>query len=154
MYFHWQSTLAKSLFKELGGDENVTYLIHDSYYKGKKANGQGRSGTFPPRTGFSQESAVSLHNTDQTHKTLEERALTNFDHPDSLDTALLVQHIKDLKKGLSVEVPTYDFATHTRTKITVERIPRKIILVEGILIFAESELVKELDMKVFVVSEF
>jgi uridine kinase len=94
-----------------------------------------------------------MHHTDQTHKTLEERALTNFDHPDSLDTALLVQHIKDLKKGLSVEVPTYDFATHTRTKITEEHTPRKIILVEGILIFAEPELVKELDMKVFVVSE-
>jgi uridine kinase len=85
---------------------------------------------------------------------MEERAATNFDHPDSLDTALLVQHVKDLKNGLSVEVPTYDFAIHTRTKVTETRTPRKIILVEGILIFTDPQLVKELDMKVFVVRVF
>jgi uridine kinase len=85
---------------------------------------------------------------------VEERASTNFDHPDSLDTALLVQNIKDLKKGLSVEVPTYDFTTHTRTKTTEERTPRKIILVEGILLFSDPQLVEELDMKVFVVRVF
>lgn len=84
-------------------------------------------------------------------KTFEERALTNFDHPDSLDTALLVEHIRQLKKGETVEIPTYDFATHLRTEKTEERVPRKIILVEGILIFTEPELVKELDIKVFVV---
>lgn len=87
-----------------------------------------------------------------TSKTFEERASTNFDHPDSLDTALLVEHIRQLKKGEKVEIPTYDFSTHLRTNVTEQRVPRKIILVEGILIFTDPELVKELDMKVFVVS--
>lgn len=90
---------------------------------------------------------------DLTDKSFEERASTNFDHPDSLDTALLVQHIRDLKQGLAVDVPTYDFTSHIRTTITEKRTPRKIILVEGILIFTESELVKEFDIKVFVVSK-
>lgn len=90
---------------------------------------------------------------DMTHKTFEERASTNFDHPDSLDTLLLVQHIRALKRGEEVEIPTYDFATHLRTNVTEKRVPRKIILVEGILIFTEPELVKELDMKVFVVRD-
>lgn len=84
-------------------------------------------------------------------KSFEERASTNFDHPDSLDTHLLVEHIRQLKKGCTVQIPTYDFATHLRTKVTEERVPRKIILVEGILIFTEPELVNELDMKVYVV---
>ena len=53
--------------------------------------------------------------------------------------------------GKTVQVPTYDFATHTRTAVTEERVPRKIILVEGILIFTDPELVKDLDLKVFVV---
>jgi uridine kinase len=88
---------------------------------------------------------------DMTHKTFEERASTNFDHPDSLDTSLLVQHIRQLKNGETVEIPTYDFATHLRTDVTEQRVPRKIILVEGILIFTEPELVQELDMKIFVV---
>jgi uridine kinase len=83
--------------------------------------------------------------------TKEERAKTNFDHPDSLDTALLVQQIRELKKGNTVQVPTYDFSTHSRTKITDEKQPRKIILVEGILIFTDQDLVDELDMKVYVV---
>jgi hypothetical protein len=52
-FFHWQSTLAKSLFETLGGEENVTYLVHDSYYKGKQASDEGRSGAFSSRTVFS-----------------------------------------------------------------------------------------------------
>lgn len=84
---------------------------------------------------------------------MEERAKTNFDHPDSLDTELLVQHVRDLKKGLSVDVPHYDFATHGRTSDVAKVVPRKIILVEGILIFSNPDLVKEMDLKVFVVSE-
>lgn len=88
---------------------------------------------------------------DMTHKTFEERSSTNFDHPDSLDTSLLVQHIRQLKNGETVEIPNYDFATHLRTDVTEHRVPRKIILVEGILIFTEQELVQELDMKIFVV---
>lgn len=84
-------------------------------------------------------------------KTFEERASTNFDHPHSLDTYLLVQHVRQLKRGETVDIPTYDFATHLRTDVTEQRVPQKIILVEGILIFTDPELVQELDMKVFVV---
>ena len=76
---------------------------------------------------------------------------SNFDHPDSLDTALLVQHIRELKEGKTVQVPTYDFTTHSRTQVTEEKEPRKILFIEGILIFTDRELVKEMDVKVFVV---
>ena len=83
---------------------------------------------------------------------LEERAKTNFDHPESLETELLIQHVQQLKQGLSCQVPTYDFTTHSRTNETILMEPRKIVLVEGILIFCHPDLVKELDIKVFVVS--
>jgi uridine kinase len=74
----------------------------------------------------------------------------NFDHPDSLETDLLVRHLRALKQGASVEVPVYDFKTHRRTD-EVRRIePHKVILVDGILIFAEPELRKLFDIKLFV----
>ena len=88
--------------------------------------------------------------TDLTHLSFEERAKTNFDHPDSLDTELLVQHIKALKEGKSVDVPTYDFATHYRTTTTIRKEPKKIIILEGILLFTHPELVTEMSMKVYV----
>jgi hypothetical protein len=117
-----KTTFAQAVFHELGGATNVVYLSHDHYYK------------------------------DISHKTLEERSQTNFDHPDSLDTALLVQHIRDLKQGKVANLPTYDFATHSRTPITTLVHPKKIVLVEGILIFTNPELCHECDIKVFVVS--
>lgn len=141
-----QSTLAKSVFDILGGEENVTYLVHDSYYKGAY---QGRNERL--RTRHPLKLNHPHAHLDMKEKTFEERASTNFDHPESLDTALLVEHIRQLKQGTTVDIPTYDFATHLRTSVTERRVPRKIILVEGILIFTEPELVKELDMKVFVV---
>ena len=88
---------------------------------------------------------------DISHKTLEERSKTNFDHPDSLDTQLLVEHIQQLKLGNVVNLPTYDFKTHSRTPITTLVQPKPIILVEGILIFTNQDLCNELDIKVFVV---
>ena len=88
---------------------------------------------------------------DISHKTLEERSKTNFDHLDSLDTQLLVEHIQQLKLGNVVNLPTYDFKTHSRTPITTLVQPKPIILVEGILIFTNQELCNELDIKVFVV---
>ena len=91
---------------------------------------------------------------DISHKTLEERSKTNFDHPDSLDTELLVEHIQQLKLGNVVNLPTYDFKTHSRTPITTFVQPKPIILVEGILILTNQELCNELDIKVFVVSSF
>ena len=74
----------------------------------------------------------------------------NFDHPDSLETELLVRHVRALREGMVVEAPIYDFKTHRRTEQTRRVLPKRIVLVEGILIFAEPELRKLFDVKVFV----
>ncbi len=74
----------------------------------------------------------------------------NFDHPDSLETDLLVRHLRALKQGASVEVPVYNFKTHRRSEETRRIEPHKVILVDGILIFAEPALRKLLDIKLFV----
>jgi uridine kinase len=81
---------------------------------------------------------------------VEERQRINFDHPDSLETDLLVEHVKQLKAGNAIEMPVYDFTTHSRTEKTIPIEPRRIILVEGILIFYEMELRKLFDVKIFV----
>lgn len=130
------------MYKALGG-ENVTYLVHDDYYKGKVK-------AFLALFQWEISSFFVMPKTDLTHLSFEERAKTNFDHPDSLDTMLLVQHIKDLKEGKSVEVPTYDFSLHSRTTTTVTKEPRPIILVEGILLFTNPDLVEEMNLKIFV----
>ncbi|HEY0140624.1 MAG TPA: uridine kinase [Thermoanaerobaculia bacterium] len=80
----------------------------------------------------------------------EERARINFDHPDSLETELLVRHLDVLGKGSSVEVPVYDFTTHTRKPETHHVEPRRVIIVEGILVLAEVDLRKRIDIKLFV----
>ena len=85
-----------------------------------------------------------------THLSFEQRSKTNYNHPDSLDTSLLIEHVKDLKKLNSIKVPNYDFTQHARTAQTNLVSAKKIILVEGILIFSDSELVDQLDIKVFV----
>ncbi|HUS70389.1 MAG TPA: uridine kinase [Anaerolineae bacterium] len=102
------------------GRDRIAYLQHDSYYR------------------------------DRSHVPLEERAKANFDHPDALESELLAQHLASLKTGQAVEVPVYDFTTHTRETRTVTVAPRKVILVEGILIFAERALRELMDIKVFV----
>ena len=81
---------------------------------------------------------------------LYERHQANFDHPDSLDSDMLVNHILRLKQGLQVEMPLYDFKTHTRSdKIeTIE--PRPVVIVEGILIFAEARVLDLLDVRIYV----
>ena len=81
---------------------------------------------------------------------LEERAALNYDHPDSLETDLLVRHITDLRAGRPVELPTYDFARHARRQTTDTVQPRQIVIVEGILIFADAALRDLMDVKVFV----
>jgi uridine kinase len=84
---------------------------------------------------------------------MEERTKTNYDHPDSLETDLLVQHIRDLKAGKTVEVPMYDFADHTRmpaSKSVQLAGPRPILIIEGILILCHPGLIEEMDLKVFV----
>lgn len=81
---------------------------------------------------------------------LDERHQANFDHPDSIDSEMLVNHLVRLKQGLSVEMPLYDFVTHTRSdKIEVIE-PKPVVIVEGILIFAEPRVLDLLDVRVFV----
>jgi uridine kinase len=102
------------------GSNHIAYVPHDAYYK-----------------------AIA-------HLPAEARAQVNFDHPDSLDTALMIEHIKQLQAGQSAHVPIYDFATHERKAQTVYVEPQPIILVEGILIFAEPALRELFDVKIFV----
>ncbi len=102
------------------GASQIAYLPHDAYYK------------------------------DQPHLSLEERAALNYDHPNSLETKLLIKHIKRLLKGEAVPVPVYDFTEHRRTaEITLVE-PAPIILVDGILIFTKRKLRDLMDIKVFV----
>ena len=82
--------------------------------------------------------------------TYEERTKLNYDHPDAFDTDLMVAHIKALKRGEFVERPSYDFSVHNRRKETVTVVPSKVIIVEGILIFENVELLDMFDIKVFV----
>jgi len=80
----------------------------------------------------------------------EDRHKINFDHPDSLETELLIRHLDVLSKGSSVEVPLYDFASHRRRTDTQRVEPRRVVIVEGILVLAEPELRKRIDIKLFV----
>ena len=102
------------------GRENIAYLAHDAYYK------------------------------DQKHLPLEARAQVNYDHPDSLETDLMISHLQQLMVGQAVEMPVYDFSIHSRKAETVHVAPRRVILVEGILIFVEKRLRDLFDMKIFV----
>lgn len=81
---------------------------------------------------------------------LDERRQANFDHPDSIDSDMLVDHIKRLKQGQSVEMPLYDFVTHTRSDRIEIIEPRPVVIVEGILIFAEPRVRDLLDIRIFV----
>ena len=82
--------------------------------------------------------------------TYEERTKLNYDHPDAFDTWLMVEHIKALKEGKSVECPTYSFVEHNRAEETLAIAPSKVIIVDGILIFENEELRNIMDIKVFV----
>ncbi len=81
---------------------------------------------------------------------LDERHQANFDHPDSIDSDMLVNHLLRLKQGLQVEMPLYDFKTHTRSNRIEIIEPRQVVIVEGILIFAETRVLDLLDVRVFV----
>jgi uridine kinase len=87
---------------------------------------------------------------DLSHLPLQKRMQTNFDHPDSLETELLVEHIRQLRAGKPVAMPQYDFVTHTRHQKRVTIQPRPVILVEGILIFVDQTLRDLLDVKLYV----
>lgn len=87
---------------------------------------------------------------DNSHLPLEERLKLNFDHPESIDFELLIEHLQQLRAGKSVEQPTYSYITCTRGEETVKVEPAQIIIIEGILIFTNSELRKLLDILVYV----
>jgi len=82
--------------------------------------------------------------------TFEERTKVNYDHPDSLETSLLVSHLKALRSGQPIERPVYDFTTHTRAAETVVVAPAPVVVVEGILVLAEVELRALMDLKIYV----
>jgi len=87
---------------------------------------------------------------DLGHLSVAARSRVNFDHPDSIDSALLVEHVRALKKGQPVESPRYDFSRHARASGGIEIPAREVILVEGILVLAWPELVAEMEIKIFV----
>ncbi|MEX0723199.1 MAG: uridine kinase [Gracilimonas sp.] len=84
------------------------------------------------------------------HLPFEERIKQNFDHPASLETELMIRHLEALMEGYPVEVPVYDFERHTRKEETITATPSDVILVDGILIFSEPDLLKLMDVKIFV----
>jgi uridine kinase len=87
---------------------------------------------------------------DLAHLELEERARWNFDHPDSLESELLIRHLELLRAGERVEIPTYDFSTHTRASKSLPVRPAPVVIVEGVLVLAVKELRNRLDLGVFV----
>ncbi len=99
---------------------DVSVIYHDNYYK-------------------------AHHN-----MSYEERAKLNYDHPDSFDTDLLIQAVKDLKAGRSVICPVYDYPIHDRSDKVIEVKPARVIIVEGILIFQSRELCRQMDIKIYV----
>ena len=102
------------------GAEHIAFLAHDAYYR------------------------------DLNDLPLTQRETLNFDHPDSLDTNLMIEHIEQLKGWKKVSVPIYDFTRHERTGETATVEPHPVILVEGILVFAEPKLVDMFDVKIYV----
>lgn len=81
---------------------------------------------------------------------LEERRKVNYDHPDAFDTEMMIEHLKQLKAGQPIECPIYDYTTYSRSAETTRIEPRKVILVEGILIFENKALCSQMDIKIFV----
>jgi uridine kinase len=102
------------------GPDHVAVIHHDSYYR------------------------------DTSHLSPEQRREINYDHPDSLETELLVQHLAELRQGRSVAVPVYDFAEHSRLPARDHLLPRKVVIVDGLLILWHRELRDLMDIKVFV----
>jgi len=102
------------------GAEHIAYIPHDAYYR------------------------------DLSHLPPAQRAQVNFDHPSSLETELLVEHLRELRAGRTVAIPIYDFTAHTRTREKRRVEPASVIMVEGILVFAEPELRDLFDVKLYV----
>ena len=103
---------------------------------------------------FSSEQVIVIQHDfyyrDQGHLSLKERAALNYDHPDVLETDLLVRHLQELIAGRPIEVPIYNFATHSRENATKTVHPRKVVIIEGILILVDEALRDMMNIKVFV----
>ena len=113
-------TTVANVILERVGRDRIAYLPHDAYYRDL--------GDLP----------------------YDQKAAMNFDHPDSLETELMIKHILELKKANAVEIPVYDFSTHSRTSKTIRVEPHAVIIVEGILLFVDKHLRDLLDIKIFV----
>ena len=113
-------TTVSRRIQEAVSPKEIAYVQHDNYYR------------------------------DQSHLSFAERVNTNYDHPDSLETSLLVEHLLVLKAGRSIDMPRYDFTLHTRSTEVQHLEPAPIILVEGILIFVEKDLLELMDIRIFV----
>ena len=116
--------------------------------------GSGKS-TFTNRLKeeFRDQVAVIYHDNyyrDQSHLTFEERTKTNYDHPDSIETELLIQHLNELKKGNPIQCPVYDYSQHNRSDQVTTVEPKTVILLEGILVLADERLRSLIDIKVYV----
>jgi len=102
---------------------------------------------------FGDRVAVITHDSyyrRQDNKSVEERALQNYDHPDAFETDLLCHHLKMLAEGQAVEVPVYDYTIHNRASSTTRVEPKPVIVLEGILLFSDEELRSMMDLKIFV----
>ena len=116
--------------------------------------GSGKS-TFTNRLKdeFKEDVAVIYHDNyyrDQSHLTFEERVKTNYDHPDAIETDLLIEHIRELKEGKAIQCPVYDYSQHNRSDQVTTVEPKKVILLEGILVLADERLRDLIDIKVYV----
>lgn len=102
---------------------------------------------------FHEDVAVLYHDNyyrDQSDIPLEERKKTNYDHPDAMETELLVEHLHQLKEGKAIECPVYDYTMHTRSNQVMKVEPKRVILLEGILVLADERLRDLMDVKVYV----
>ena len=118
-----KSSIASTVHKELCnelGCQEIGIIAEDSYYK------------------------------DQSHLEMSERIKTNYDHPSSMDRDLLIQHLKDLKNGTAVDIPVYSYVDHTRTGETKHFTPKKILILEGILLLTDERVRQLADISVFV----
>jgi len=117
-----KSLIAKTIFEELCrdlGTNQIGVINEDAYYR------------------------------DQSHLTMEDRVKTNYDHPKALDHQLLATHLTQLKRGEAVSIPCYSYTEHTRTSETLKMQPKKVIILEGILLLTDPKLRELMDASVF-----
>lgn len=117
-----KSLIARTIYNELiaeFGEDQIGVITEDCYYK------------------------------DQSHLPMAERIKTNYDHPNAFDHSLLASHLTALLEGLAVDIPTYSYAEHTRTDETIHFTPKRIIILEGILLLNDPALRKLLDVSIF-----